>query len=125
MKKVEFWIQNRSKMNVSVRDLNITIPAGKSLDLMAHKFNFTLDQLEASLLRGSLFSKGKILVKIFGKPQDPIEPRRGNFAGNFNRKPNVLPVDDTVFPVFSELSISDESSLKNILDKDVDPEDDE
>jgi hypothetical protein len=123
MKKVEFWIQNRSKMNVSVRDLNITIPAGKSLDLMAHKFNFTLDQLEASLLRGSLFSKGKILVKIFGKPQDPIEPRRGNFAGNFNRKPNVLPADTAVFPIYDELNLSNKNPLAELLDKEA--EDDE
>lgn len=61
-KETEFWVSNVSDRNVSLRDLAITIPARKNVNLLnsAH-YSYTLEQLEKSALNGSLFAKSKLL----------------------------------------------------------------
>lgn len=54
----EFWLINISKVNVSLSDLGITIPAGKSWNLLDSKhFHFKLEQLERSRKDGSIYKK--------------------------------------------------------------------
>lgn len=120
----EFWIQNRSKMNVSVRDLAVTIPAGTTINLLGNKYPFTEQQLEESLQKGSLFEKRRVLVKVFGKPQDPPQPFRENFNASFNRKPFVKPVDPGQYPIFEELDVGG-NELARLLDQEAEDEDEE
>lgn len=60
----EFWLVNLSKRNVCLRDLALTIPAQRSMNLLDSKhFNYTQDQLETSATSGSIFAKSK-MVKV-------------------------------------------------------------
>ncbi len=64
-KKNEFWASNVSKLNVSLRDLGITIPSMKVVNLLNDKhYNFNIEQLELSATSGSLYNKrDKILIR--------------------------------------------------------------
>jgi hypothetical protein len=75
IKEEEFWATNISKVNVSLRDLALTIPSNKSVNLLnsAH-FSYSRSQLELSATSGSLFAKrDKILVRQTA-PEVPISP---------------------------------------------------
>ncbi len=53
-----YWVINITNMNVSLSDLNLTIPASRKMNLLDKKhFNYTLEQLELSSKSGSLFKK--------------------------------------------------------------------
>lgn len=55
---MEWWVINISQMNVCLSDLGITIPAGRSWNLLdAKHFSFNIDELEKSKKDGSLFKK--------------------------------------------------------------------
>jgi hypothetical protein len=60
-----FWVTNVSTMNVSLADLNVTIKAMSSVDLLNKKhFSFSKEQLFKSFESGSLFKKrNKICVR--------------------------------------------------------------
>lgn len=87
-KQPEFWIKNISKMNVSLSDLQLVVPTGRSWNLLDSKhFRYTLEQLEKSAQDGSIFKKSdKIKVRNVPptelvKPgiyiaSDPIEMQR-------------------------------------------------
>lgn len=73
--KYSFWVFNVSKQNVSLRDLNITIPAGAAMNLLDDKHhNYTLDQLQASKTSGSLYLKQNKLKISDNPPQIIIKP---------------------------------------------------
>lgn len=56
--KISFWVTNFSNRNVSLADLNVTIKAFSSVNLMDTKhYKYTLQQLEKSAKNGSLFKK--------------------------------------------------------------------
>jgi len=58
----DFWITNISNMNVGLSDLNITIKAYSSINLLDNKhYNFTLEELKISLEKGSLYKKRKYI----------------------------------------------------------------
>ncbi len=62
MKKSYFWLTNTSKYNVSLADLNLTIKAFSSINLLNSKhYSYTIEQLEKSAKSGSIFKKRKIL----------------------------------------------------------------
>lgn len=67
MKKEQqtFWVTNISNRNVSLTDLNLTIKAFSSVNLLDGKhYYYTLEQLEKSKLNGSIFNKrNKIKVR--------------------------------------------------------------
>jgi hypothetical protein len=66
----EFWVINISKQNVSLSDLRLTIPAGRSFNLLdSRHFNYSADQLEKSMTSGSLFKKSD-KIKRRGIPKD-------------------------------------------------------
>lgn len=58
-----FWVTNISKMNVSLADLNLTIKAYSSVNLLDSKhYQYTLDQLNKSVDSGSIFKKRDRIV---------------------------------------------------------------
>lgn len=67
MKKeaVTFWVANISNMNVSLADLNLTIKAYSSVNLMDTKhYQYKIEQLKKSVESGSIFKKrDKIIVR--------------------------------------------------------------
>ena len=65
MVQKSFWITNISGMNVSLRDLNLTIKAYTSINLLDNKhYKYTLEELQKSVEKGSIFSKrNKIFVR--------------------------------------------------------------
>lgn len=60
-----FWVTNISPMNVSLADLNLTIKAYSSVNLLDKKhYQYTLEQLIKSVEAGSIFKKrDKIVVR--------------------------------------------------------------
>ncbi len=74
-KKAEFWITNVSKMNVTLSDLSLVVPAKRSWNLLDSKhFSYSLEQLEKSAAAGSIFKKSdKIKVRNI-PPTEPIKP---------------------------------------------------
>lgn len=62
-KQPEFWLTNISNRNVSIADLNLTIKAFSSINLLDSKhYSFTLQQLQTSAEKGSVFLKRHCLV---------------------------------------------------------------
>jgi hypothetical protein len=60
----EFWITNISRtLDVSLRDLRLTVRAGRSMNLLGKNHHYTLEQLQASATNGSLFNK-RNLIKV-------------------------------------------------------------
>ena len=58
-----FWITNISNRNISLTDLNLTIRAFSSVNLMDNRhYNYTIDQLEKSVSNGSIFLKNRMLA---------------------------------------------------------------
>lgn len=66
-----FWVINVSDRNVSLTDLNITIPARSSVDLLSNHYYFTEEQLNNSINSGSLFKKSDKIKKRLIAPVDP------------------------------------------------------
>jgi hypothetical protein len=73
-----FWITNISNRNVSLSDLNISVPAMSSVNLLDKKhYYLTEEQVKKSAAKGSIFAKrDKIVVRrvapITLKGQKPI-----------------------------------------------------
>jgi hypothetical protein len=58
-----FWVTNVSNRNVSLTDLNLTIKAFSSVNLMDNKhYDYTREQLEKSASSGSISLKSRMLV---------------------------------------------------------------
>lgn len=67
-----FWITNISKRIVSLSDLNISVPARASVNLLDKKhYQFTEEQLVKSAQSGSLFKKQNSLVVRIVPPEMP------------------------------------------------------
>lgn len=64
---MDFWVTNISNMNVSLADLNLTIKAFTSVNLLDKKhYSYTEEQLQKSANNGSLAKKkDKIVVRKF------------------------------------------------------------
>lgn len=107
-KPKEFWITNKSKTDVSLADLNLTIRAYSSFNLLDKKhFYYTWEQIYNSATRGSIYKKQKkIAIRKFAP---------------YNKIPKKITVDEvsaipsrerSIFEIkeekFEELDISDE-----------------
>lgn len=64
-----YWISNISNRNVSLADLNLTIKAYSSINLMSSHYYYTEEQLNNSTLFGSIYNKRD---KIFVRKVAPI-----------------------------------------------------
>jgi len=113
--KPSFWVTNMSKMNVSLSDLNLTIKAFTTINLLDQKhYSYTLDQLLTSATKGSL-----------AKKKDKLVIRQ--VAPEYSKK-NVLLDRETFIPTrerslfnikeekYEELEVSDEDFAKDNAD---------
>lgn len=72
----EFWVINVSNKNVSLSDLNLTIPAHKYFNLLDKKrFLYTEEFLIRSAEKGSLYKKRDKILKCEGKPEFTINKK--------------------------------------------------
>lgn len=104
----EFWITNVSDLNVSLRDLALSVPARRSMNLLDSKhFNYTLEQLEKSAESGSLFKKGKLIKVRKVAPDEEVKPGiHTTKTPLFMRlKYKAIIIEE---PEYEELQISDE-----------------
>ena len=70
-----FWISNISKMNVCLRDLNLTVKAQSHANLLDNKhYSYTLEQLQKSAESGSLFRK-RDKIKVRTVPPEFVQDR--------------------------------------------------
>ncbi len=121
--KDKFWIRNYSNANVSLRDLGITVPANTSLNLLAHKFGFSFQQLQTSATSGSIFKKKNLIKIVVGPPQEFTVGSKSNWAGGYNRK-NLTPMAEGQFNQYEELmGEMDENELSKLLNQ-TDEDDD-
>jgi hypothetical protein len=69
-KQKDFWVTNISSRNVSLADLNLTIKAYSSVNLLDTKhYDYTLQQLEQSKSSGSIAAKKDKIKVCPGAPQ--------------------------------------------------------
>jgi hypothetical protein len=116
MKKTnkEFWVTNLSNRDVSLADLNLTIKAFTSVNLLGKKYNYTLEQLEKSVASGSIFRKrDKIVKRTF--PPEFIKMNIVNMsdANIPSRERSVLEIKEEKY---EELMVSDEEFAKENAD---------
>jgi hypothetical protein len=75
MKDQEFWIVNISNRNVTLSDLNLSIKAGSSVNLLDKKhYHLTMDQLQKSLTSGSIYKKRDKIFKRVVPPTFKKDP---------------------------------------------------
>lgn len=105
----DFWITNISKMNVCLRDLNLTVKARSSINLMDLKhYRYTLEQLQKSAESGSLYRKSD-KIKVC------------NVAPTFRSKRIQLskePLARINNPLFSTATVVEEK-FEELLDNDI------
>ena len=112
MKKQSFWITNISNMNVSLRDLNLTVKAYSSINLLDDRhYSYTLEELKLSEEKGSIHSKrNKIFVR---KNPPPIDTDKAYVYSAIDsvipgRERSVLKVQEEYY---EELAFSDDKKL--------------
>lgn len=60
----DFWITNISNRDVTLHDLGITIRSRTSINLLNKRhYQLSLEQLNDSLTKGSLFSRKRMVIK--------------------------------------------------------------
>src|ERR1019366_1500977 len=110
---MEKWITNISNRNVSLSDLNISVPAGCSINLLDKKhYKFTEEQVNKSAENGSIFKKRD---KIFVRKVPPqMIPR-----AKIEMFPDIIPPRTTsIYEIkqenYEELNVSEESLVDNL-----------
>lgn len=101
----EFWVSNISNMNVTLADLALNIKARSSINLLdSRHYKYTLEQLQNSAEKGSIFKKRD---KIFVRKLAP-EILKSNLQ--FNREAAIPSRERSVLEIkqnhYEELSIS-------------------
>lgn len=118
---MKFLIHNRSKTAVSVGDLRVNIPPGKTIDLLKNKIGITLEQIENSYKSGSLFKKRNKLVKVEEPPNLLFDinikvSKTGGLAdhpiGFFSKNTSIY---NEVFG--EEVNISDDEFIKQLIEE--------
>ncbi len=113
--KQTFWITNISNRNVSLADLNVTIKAFSSVNLLDSKhYSYSVDQLEASAKTGSLAKKkDKLVIRRFA----PTITQRNV---SLNRDAMIPSRERSLYNIkeehYEELNISDEDFAKENAD---------
>lgn len=110
----EFWVTNLSNRDVSLADLNLTIRAFTSVNLLGRRYHYTLEQLEKSVASGSIFKKRDKIVKRLVPPQfikmNVVDMSDANMP---SRERSVLDVKEEKY---EELMVSDEDFAKENAD---------
>lgn len=102
-----FWVTNISSRNVSLADLNLTIKAYSSVNLLDNKhYYYTLEQLEKSVKSGSIYKKRDKIVERKVAP----EVLQANIP--LNRETFIPTRERSVYTIkqehYEELNMSDE-----------------
>lgn len=105
-KETGIWLFNISKMNVSLRDLNLTIKAGTHVNLLGRGYSLTRDQILNSIQQGSVFLKRdrlkwSFVQPDFGDQKKVIPVFEGCQRGS---PPNLITLDEETLP---ELELKD------------------
>ena len=115
-KNKSFWVTNISKMNVSLSDLNLTIKAMTTVNLLDSKhYYLTEDQLNKSAKSGSLFKKrDRVVVR-------EVEPKIKKPHHILIEEDNSVPSRDRSLvsvkqEKYEELNISDENFASEMAD---------
>lgn len=118
----DFWIVNISKMNVSLSDLRLTVPAGRVLNLLdSRHFCYTLEQLEQSAKSGSLFKKSD-KIRRRGAPEKKPPLRTIEIANDYRptRKRTLVQVEEFSFEdlpgLHDEQNVSDQKFAEEFAD---------
>lgn len=110
----EFWVTNLSNRDVSLADLNLTIRAFTSVNLLGKRYHYTLEQLEKSVACGSIFKKRDKIVKRIVPPQfikmNSVDMSDANIP---SRERSVLDIKEEKY---EELMVSDEDFAKENAD---------
>lgn len=106
-----FWVTNMCNRNVSLTDLNVTIPAFRTVNLMDKKhYSYTLEQLQKSQEKGSLFAKRAILsVRKVAPDVIKNEMPVSRDSHIPSRERSVLVIKETHY---EELDVSDNDQKK-------------
>lgn len=107
-----FWLTNVCKRNVSLSDLNLTIKAFTSVNLLDTKhYSYTIEQLDNSYEKGSLFAKRSLIKKREIPPQkeDPVRIAFQQDATIPDRARSILVIKNEKY---EELSVFDESFVE-------------
>lgn len=114
MKQV-FWITNISNRNVSLTDLNLTIKAFTSVNLLDKKhYDYSLEQLQTSVSSGSLAKKrDKLVVR-------QLAPTIIKNDTSFSRESMIPTRERSLYNIkeehYEELAVSDEDFAKDNAD---------
>jgi len=117
---MKFLIHNRSKVAVSIGDLRINIPPGKTVNLLNNKIGITLDQIEKSYTNGSIFRKKDKLVKVEEAPVPYIANIMvSKFPGLTDNPIGILNKNSSIYSeVFGEdVNISDDEFIKQLIEE--------
>lgn len=110
-----FWITNISKMNVSLSDLNLTIKAYSSVNLLDKRhYQYTEAQLRKSVDSGSIFKKRDKLVERKIAPEvfkSNMTLTRETFIPSRERSILIIKEEN-----YEELNVSDEQFAKDNVD---------
>lgn len=102
---ISFWITNISDRNVSLADLNLTIKAWSSINLLDKKhYSYSLEQLKKSAENGSLMLKrDKIAIRRLA-PE--VEKKNLSISQNYipDRSRSVMEIK---YEQYEELDIFD------------------
>lgn len=109
IKEKELWLINTSvDRDVSVGDLRITVRRGARVNLLSKHYQFTKEQIDASMQTGSIFKKRHVLAVR------EMLPKRGSLnlikevAKPRMLKPLRNPQQSTAAPYFRELDVEDD-----------------
>ena len=113
--KQDFWITNISNRNVSLTDLNLTVKAFASVNLLDKKhYEYSLEQLQKSANNGSLSKKrDKVVVR-------QLAPQIIKKNTSFDRESTIPTRERSLYSIkeehYEELAVSDEDFAKDNAD---------
>jgi hypothetical protein len=113
--KPAFWVTNFSKRNISLADLNLTIKAFTSVNLLdTRHYDYTKERLETCKNSGSLFRRKDVLVVR------EVAPMVIKMSMPFNRETFLPSRERSVLVIheenYEELNVSDEEFAKDNAD---------
>jgi hypothetical protein len=110
---------NITDRDSTLSDLNITIKAKSSVDLLDWKrYHLTEDQLNNSITSGSLYLKRNSILKRVVPPGEIFKNTANNYALNLGSKiPSKHRSTVSIkYEKYDELDMSDEEYIKQTLD---------
>lgn len=114
-KKKVFWLTNTSNRNVSLADLNLTVKAYSSVNLLDKRhYSYTIEQLESSALNGSIYKKSHLLSVRKVPPE--ILKKNGPMIADASLTSRQRSIVSTKEEHHDELSLSDEQFASDSAD---------